>query len=128
VNNIRRAPLYHSRAVGYTDQPDFVNTALSGKTSLSPEELLAFTQEIEQRVGRVQRFHWGPREIDIDIIFYDNLVQQTDQLTLPHPEFRQRDFVLRPLCDLNPDLKDPVTGHTVAGLLEDIPPDQRSIS
>jgi 2-amino-4-hydroxy-6-hydroxymethyldihydropteridine diphosphokinase len=127
LNNIQRTELYRSRAVGYTDQPDFVNTAVSGETTLTPEELLAFTQEIEQQIGRVQRFRWGPREIDIDVIFYDDLVQQTDQLTLPHPEFRKRDFVLKPLSDLNPQLKDPVTGRTVSGLLAELPKTAKSI-
>jgi 2-amino-4-hydroxy-6-hydroxymethyldihydropteridine diphosphokinase len=127
VNNIRRAPLYRSKAIGYTDQADFLNTAVSGETDLTPEKLLEFIKTVEQKIGRVERFHWGPREIDIDIIFYDNLRQETKLLTLPHPEFRKRDFVLTPLKDLNPDLIDPVTCSTVSQLLEKITPDHKSI-
>ncbi len=127
LDDIRQAPLYRSHAVGYTDQPDFVNTALSGRTSLSPEELLAFTQEVERQVGRQQRFRWGPREIDVDIIFYDDLVRSGGELVLPHPEFRERDFVLRPLCDLDPHLRDPGTGRTVSELLANLPADRKSI-
>jgi 2-amino-4-hydroxy-6-hydroxymethyldihydropteridine diphosphokinase len=127
LNNIRRAPLYRSRAVGYTDQADFVNTALSAETSLTPEQLLVFTQEVEQQVGRKRRFRWGPREIDVDIIFYGDTVRRSSELSLPHPEFRTRDFVLRPLADLNPKLKDPSTGRTVSQLLADLPTDRRSI-
>lgn len=127
LNNIRRAPVYRSKAAGHTDQPDFLNTAVSGETSLSPEELLASIKRAEQEIGRVERFRWGPREIDIDIIFYDDLVQETVALTLPHPEFRGRDFVLRPLCDLNPDLKDPVSKRTVSQLLDKIVGGNRTI-
>jgi 2-amino-4-hydroxy-6-hydroxymethyldihydropteridine diphosphokinase len=127
LNNIQRAPVYRSRAVGFTDQADFLNTALSGETMLSPKKLLAFIKEVERKVGRKETFRWGPREIDIDIIFYDDLQQESGALTLPHPEFRKRDFVLQPLTDLNPDLLDPVTGQTVAQLLAKIPPEDKSI-
>jgi 2-amino-4-hydroxy-6-hydroxymethyldihydropteridine diphosphokinase len=127
LKHVRRAPLYRSKAAGYTDQPDFLNTAVSGETGLTPEDLLAFIKKTEQRLGRQRRFRWGPREIDIDIIFYGDLVQKSKALTLPHPLFRERDFVLRPLADLDPDLKDPVTGQTVAELLADIPADGETI-
>lgn len=127
VNNIRRAPVYRSRAVGYTDQADFLNTAVSGQTSLSPEKLLSFLQSVEQEVGRTETFRWGPREIDIDIIFYDDLLLETPALTLPHPLFRERDFVLRPLADLNSSLVDPVSGQTASQLLGKIRQDARSI-
>jgi 2-amino-4-hydroxy-6-hydroxymethyldihydropteridine diphosphokinase len=127
VNNIQRAPLYRSKAVGYTDQADFLNTAISGQTKLSPEQLLAFIKTTEQEIGRQETFRWGPREIDIDIIFYDDLVQQTEALTLPHPAFRERDFVLQPLCDLDLNLIDPVTGQTVSHLLEKISSKDKSL-
>jgi len=127
VNKIQRAPLYRSKAVGYTDQPDFLNTAVSGRTDLSPEELLRFIQDIERKMGRVERFRWGPREIDIDIILYDDVTRQTGRLTLPHPAFRERDFVLRPLRDLDSTLVDPVSRRTISQLLEEIAPENKSI-
>jgi 2-amino-4-hydroxy-6-hydroxymethyldihydropteridine diphosphokinase len=127
LQDIRRAPLYRSKAVGYTDQADFLNTAVVGRTALSPQALLELVKRVEKRTGRVQRFRWGPREIDVDIVLYGDVTQQTDALTLPHPAFRERDFVLRPLRDLDPDLKDPVSGRTVSQLLEQIPPAGRSI-
>ncbi len=127
VNNIQRAPVYRAKAVGYTEQADFLNTAISGQTELNPEKLLEFIQTVEEEIGRIERFRWGPREIDIDIIFYDDLQQQGEALTLPHPEFRSRDFVLQPLKDLNPDLEDPVSGQTVSQLLEKIPKKDKSI-
>jgi 2-amino-4-hydroxy-6-hydroxymethyldihydropteridine diphosphokinase len=127
LNTIERAPLYESKAVGFTGQADFLNTAVRGETDMAPEELLVFIKKTEQKIGRQQTFRWGPREIDIDIIFYDDLQQQTEALTLPHPEFRGRDFVLRPLSDLNPAVVDPVTGLSVAQLLAKITPGERSI-
>lgn len=127
VHDIQKAPVYRSKAVGYTDQPDFLNTAVQGRTRLSPEELLTFIKQVEQKVGRVQRFRWGPREIDIDIIVYDDLVLESPELTIPHPAFRDRGFVLRPLLDLNPALRDPKTGQTMAQLLEKLPPGEKSL-
>lgn len=127
VSEIRQAHIYRTKPVGHTDQADFLNTAISGQTQLSPEELLTFIKQAEQKLGRVERFRWGPREIDIDLIIYGNSVQEAPALTLPHPAFRERDFVLQPLKDLAPDLKDPVSGQTVSELLQAIPPSERSI-
>ncbi len=142
LSDIRRAPLYLSEAVGYTDQANFINTALRGRTDLSPQELLNFVKDIERRVGRTPTFHYGPREIDIDIILYGDLVLDigagtaleasgsesgAGPLVIPHPEFSRRDFVLRPLCDLNPSLVDPVGGQTVEELLRQIGPNQKSV-
>lgn len=128
LTDITEAPRYMSMAVGFTDQADFMNTAVVAETELSPRELLAFTQYVEQTVGRIRRFRWGPREIDIDIIFYDDLVIDEPDLTIPHPRFAQRDFVLRPIADLNPDLIDPVSKMTVSELYEKLPASNRSIS
>lgn len=127
LSDIKTAPLYETTPVGFTDQPNFVNTAVSGKTSLSPEELLRYLKQIEQQLGRAERFRWGPREIDIDIILYGSKVMDSPELTLPHPRFRERDFVLQPLIDLNPKLLDPVSEKSVVELLSYIDPEQRSI-
>jgi 2-amino-4-hydroxy-6-hydroxymethyldihydropteridine diphosphokinase len=128
VNSVVCAPLYTSKAVGYTQQPDFINTVVSGQTGLSALELLSFIQELERRVGRKQRFRWGPREIDIDIIFYGAHTLNTPELVLPHPRFTERDFVLQPLCDLNPSLRDPVSKLAVQTLLERLPESSLSIT
>jgi 2-amino-4-hydroxy-6-hydroxymethyldihydropteridine diphosphokinase len=114
---IERAPLYRSKAVGYTDQADFINTALKADTELSPRELLAFIKEVEQRLGRQERFRWGPREIDIDIILFGRVIHEVRGLTVPHPLFRERDFVLVPLNDIAPEARDPVTNRTPGELL-----------
>jgi 2-amino-4-hydroxy-6-hydroxymethyldihydropteridine diphosphokinase len=127
ITDLTRAPLYTSKAVGYTEQPDFLNTVVRGQTALSPEQLLAFAKGVEQQVGRIARFRWGPREIDIDIIFYDDLVLESDALIIPHPRFAERDFVLRPLCDLDPQLIDPVSNVSVEELVRRLPKGQLSI-
>ncbi len=121
------APLYVSKAVGYTDQADFLNTVVSGQTDLAPKELLEFVKKVEAKIGRTKTFKWGPREIDIDLIFYDDMVMDELNLTIPHPRYVERDFVLKPLCDLCPELIDPVSKKPIKVLLEAISPDQRSI-
>jgi 2-amino-4-hydroxy-6-hydroxymethyldihydropteridine diphosphokinase len=128
LTRVRYAPYYSSKAVGFTDQPDFLNTVIKAETAMEPEELLAFTQEVEERIGRIRRFRWGPREIDVDIIFYDDRIFTTPELTIPHPRFAERDFVLKPLCDLNPDLIDPITHKTVQELYSQLPESSRSIT
>ena len=126
IEGIRQARIYHSKAVGYTEQDDFLNTAIRGVTDLSPQELMAETQWTEQKVGRTETFHWGPREIDIDIIFYGDMVLKSPKLNIPHLSFRDRAFVLKPLNDLNPDFVDPQTGLTVALILKAIHPKDRN--
>jgi len=83
IQILKKSKIYISKAVGYTDQPDFYNMVLYGKTDLSPEELFNFIKDVEKNVGRVYRFHWGPREIDIDILFYNDLVYKSDKLNIP---------------------------------------------
>jgi 2-amino-4-hydroxy-6-hydroxymethyldihydropteridine diphosphokinase len=127
VRDIVQAPLYTSKAVGYTDQPDFINTAVRGTTSLSPTELLHFVKAIEQEIGRIYRFRWGPREIDIDVIYYDDVVFNSPELTIPHPRCRERDFVLRPIADIDPSYTDPVAQRSVSDLLALLSATERSI-
>jgi len=127
LSHIQQAPRYSSKAVGFTDQPDFLNTAIRAETDLDLRQLLELTQSVEQKVGRVKRFHWGPREIDIDIIFYDNHVIELPDLSIPHPRFSERDFVLRPLQDLSPEFVDPLTHKTVKALYDQLPLESRSI-
>jgi len=118
IKGIKQASIYLSSPVGFTDQPDFYNTVISGYTDLSPEELLRFVKETERKVGRVKRFRWGPREIDIDVIFYGSKVLQSEKLTIPHPRMEERDFVLIPLAEVEPDFKHPVSGKTALELAE----------
>jgi len=111
------APLYRSSAYGYTNQPDFLNTALLLETTAKPFDLLKFLKSIEESVGRKQRIRWGPREIDLDIIFYDDEVLNTPDLVIPHPDFHNRRFVLQPLADIAPDFISPTHRKSVKELL-----------
>ena len=120
INNIEVAPFYVSKAVGYENQDDFVNTVLKGYTKLNPFELLEFTKQVEKQVGRIYRFHWGPREIDIDILFYDDLVINTEDLVIPHPRIQERDFVLMPLMDLEKGFMHPNLNVSVEELLRNL--------
>jgi 2-amino-4-hydroxy-6-hydroxymethyldihydropteridine diphosphokinase len=127
VFKIKRAALYSTSPVGYLAQADFINTAISGQTELSPREVLSFIKNIEQKIGRIKRFKWGPREIDIDVLFYDDLTYTDEILTLPHPLLHHRDFVLQPLAELAAHFKHPTLKKSVAELLANIPEQERSV-
>ena len=92
--------IYETAAVGYTEQADFLNIAVHVETSLLPEEMLAVCQHIENKLGRVREFRWGPRIIDLDILLYNEENIQTEQLIVPHPRMYERAFVLVPLKDI----------------------------
>lgn len=121
------APIYESIPVGYTKQDNFYNTALQATTALSPLDLLRFIKDIEKKIGRKKRFVNGPREIDIDIIFYANKIIQEDGLTIPHPRMHERDFVLKPLADTASKTRDPISKKTVQELLNALPEEKKAV-
>ncbi|MBI4731146.1 MAG: 2-amino-4-hydroxy-6-hydroxymethyldihydropteridine diphosphokinase [Chloroflexi bacterium] len=112
------SPVYETSPWGLTDQPLFLNMVLKGETRLAPLELLQVLKQIESKLGRVPSARYGPRLIDIDILFYDELILNTPELTLPHPRLHERAFVLVPLNDLAPALVHPVLGKPVSALLD----------
>ena len=112
----RRSRVYETQPYGVTGQPGFLNMAAEIETELQPLELLDAIQTIERRLGRRPTERWGPRIIDIDIVLWDTLVLETDTLTVPDPDFRNRAFVLIPLAEIAPQAIDPITGMTVAQL------------
>ena len=111
--------LYESPASYVTDQPNFVNAVCKISTPLEPLQLLAKLKQVEQSVGRQERYRWGPREVDLDIIFYDKLVYEAPDrsLIIPHARAHERDFVLGPLCDISPEYVHPGLKASCAALL-----------
>lgn len=116
----RTSELVNTTAYGDVKQDDFVNGALVMKTLYTPEELLEKIHEIEKTAGRERKVHWGPRTLDLDIIFYDDLVLYTDTLQIPHVDMANRDFVLGPLSQIVPYMRDPVSGKMVIQLYEEV--------
>ena len=100
INSLKKASIYETEPVGYTDQPDFLNTCVSFMTTLRPEELLDLTSSIENEAKRKRTIRWGPRTLDIDIIFYGDEVIDTPRLTIPHPRWKERAFVIVPAKEL----------------------------
>ncbi len=109
---------YKTAPWGVTDQPPYLNQVLELQTSLPPDSVLNQTQIIELALGRVRLEPWGARLIDIDLLYYDDLILQTDRLTLPHPLLHERRFALVPLCEVAPTFAHPVLGKTNCELLE----------
>lgn len=113
--------VYETAAWGNTDQASFYNAGVAIHTDKAPRELLTITQSAEQTIGRIRREHWGPREIDIDIIlWHENTPYDDDELTLPHRYYQQRAFVVVPTLELASSLEDSATVQLLSPLIETI--------
>lgn len=120
--NFRASPLYLTQPVGGPNQPDFVNACAVIETSLEPLGLLTYFHKLEQEFGRVPAAERNqPRTLDIDLILYGNRVETDADLTIPHPRFHERRFVLEPLAQIAPQLVDPSSGKTIRQLLIECP-------
>ncbi|HYU32307.1 MAG TPA: 2-amino-4-hydroxy-6-hydroxymethyldihydropteridine diphosphokinase [Thermoanaerobaculia bacterium] len=117
---LRIAPLYRTAAVAPTPQPDYLNTAAVGRTSLSADAVLALAKRLERAAGRRAGPRFAPRPLDIDLLLWDDLLSTRPELTLPHPRLRTRRFVLEPLAALLPDHPIPPDGKTVRKLLDEV--------
>lgn len=114
---------YQSAPLGPADQPDYINAVAQLNTQLTPLALLESLQMIEDQFGRVRSRHWGERTLDLDILLYDNLVQQNSTLTIPHPGLMQREFVAVPLAEIAPQLTLP-NGRSIQDVCDNLPSHQ----
>lgn len=99
--------LYETKPLGNTNQRDFLNAVIKISTGYSLIELFTFLKSIEKDLGRIKRKKWGDREVDLDILFYNNVIYSDDTITVPHKGITRRDFVLIPLCEIEPNLVHP---------------------
>lgn len=123
IRNVKESDLYRSVPYGGVEQPEFINGALIMETLLRPKELLFFLKELERLAGRGKKGNedrWGPRVLDLDILLYDDVIMDSEELTIPHPDMHNRDFVLRPLAQLSPSRRHPLLLKTVQQLLAEL--------
>ena len=111
---------YETEPVGNEDQPKFINAVAKVSTLLSPLNLLNSLKSIENQMGRERAERWGPRTIDLDILFYEDFILESQELTIPHKHLHRRRFVLEPLCEIEPRLEHPVLKQTVSKLLKNL--------
>lgn len=104
VNILKRSSYYETEPVGFKDQPWFINMVLEAETKLDPKELLEFTQGIEKEMKRIKTIINGPRNIDVDILIYDDIKVETENLIIPHPRMQERNFVMVPLLEIAPEM------------------------
>jgi len=117
IRILKTSSIYETEPVGYKGQPDFYNICLKAETQLSPHELLKAVKSIETQMGRKKTVKNGPRIIDIDILFYRNIILNDKELTIPHSGIETRRFVLEPLCEIAEELIHPVPAKTIKELL-----------
>lgn len=111
------SPVYETEPVGYLDQPAFLNCACKGRTSLPIDAILSLIQTIHAELHRKTRPQWHEREIDVDLLLYGSTIIESDILTIPHPRMHQRAFVLKPLCDIAPNLIHPAYNLEILDLM-----------
>jgi 2-amino-4-hydroxy-6-hydroxymethyldihydropteridine diphosphokinase len=126
VRPLKLSSMHETEPWGIAEQPRFINMAVEAETALPPRELLKALKDIEREMGRVATVKWGPRVIDLDIIFYGSVVIKEPGLEIPHPRMHERGFVLAPLAEVAPDFVHPVLGQTVRELYGGLTPSARN--
>lgn len=112
--------LIRTEPYGGVEQEDFLNGAVEIETLLTPGELLRELHRIEGEAHRERKVRWGPRTLDLDILFYDQMVYEDDELVIPHADMQNRYFVLKPMCELAPNFRHPLLGRTLGELLSEV--------
>ena len=120
VSLIQISSLYETEPVGYENQGWFLNGVVAVETDLPVHQLLVLLKEIEARVGRQHRERWGPREVDLDLLIYDQCRIDTPDLIVPHPEMHQRSFVLVPFAEIGPEVFHPILQENIRTLLTNL--------
>jgi 2-amino-4-hydroxy-6-hydroxymethyldihydropteridine diphosphokinase len=121
---LAKSSLFKTQPLGYTSQDWFVNGVIKIETDLEADELLRTLKTIESKLGRAETFRWGPRTMDLDVLFFDDIEIHTEQLQIPHPLIQNRQFVLVPLAEIDPSLIHPILKKTIQQLLSDLKEDQ----
>jgi 2-amino-4-hydroxy-6-hydroxymethyldihydropteridine diphosphokinase len=121
---LTKSSLFKTKPLGYTLQDWFVNGVIKIETEMEPLELLRTLKRVELQLGRTPTFQWGPRAIDLDILFFDDEEVRTEELQIPHPRLYERQFVLIPLAEIDRHLVHPTLKKTVGKLLEELKEDQ----
>ncbi|MBQ7067388.1 MAG: 2-amino-4-hydroxy-6-hydroxymethyldihydropteridine diphosphokinase [Lachnospiraceae bacterium] len=116
----RVSSFLETKPYGGVEQEDFLNGVMEIDTLLSPEELLGLLQSLEKEAGRERKVHWGPRTLDLDILFYEDQIIATENLNVPHPDMKNRDFVLKPMVEIAPYLVHPVYRKTITEMLKEL--------
>ena len=117
---VANSSLINTKPYGGVEQDDFLNGVCHIKTLLKPEDLLDALHEIENEAGRERKIHWGPRTLDLDILFYDNLIYDSERLAIPHADIANRDFVLVPMAEIAPYKRHPISGMTMEQMLQQL--------
>jgi 2-amino-4-hydroxy-6-hydroxymethyldihydropteridine diphosphokinase len=116
----KTSSMYETEPWGFKDQPKFINMVIEAETRLEPERLLIVLKDIEKEMGRKETVKWGPRIIDLDILFYNDKIINQDELQIPHPYLHKRDFVLVPLSEIAPNKTHPILKKTIKELMEEL--------